>query len=905
MRRLRNRRNGVSPVPKKGNEKSSARHELDAFDRQVEAALEHFSEPTWLGEHSPLAAPYFLGEDAPTLAGAPAGAGLAARQRGEQLRTFLLDCAARQDAELRALLQVTYFARNPAHDNVALALALSMSDRTFYRARSLAIKALGQTLHTTVSPPVRLERPATGLVVGRERLLAQALAQLHDGRSVYLSGPSGVGKSTTAAALARVWQTIDPAGRAFWYTLRDHANDHIASLLFVLAWFLRTAGAGNTWRQLVADRTVVDLEQALSLLRYDLESLQGSPLLFCIDDMDVLTDEQTEHVQILDVLESLHAYAPLLLVGQRIVLATDEAIVLPGLDEEGAAALLAAGGCQPLPPNALAALVHGTRGHPALLRLIGALLRDGDDPAAALAELGHVPTIEAVFHRIWRRMDSEERALALQLSVFRTPVPADAWSAKGNEGNTVKRLAARGLLAEDQQGAIALQPHLRPLLYDRIPPEARPHLHARASEVRATRAEYTRAVEHAIAARRPAHAVWLWFEHRHSEIDRGQGPLALQLLRQISLADLPVPGDRTALQLARSELHQLAGHAEEALAELRTVAERVGRSELAAYVAYATAEAEEMAGQLEQALEHYRSAIELYVGLPAQHEVVAHLRISFLQMYRMHDVDAARREAIVARAKADAFLGDLEAMAGRYESALHMLHAAESALDQYGDDLATRSRVCTYLSTVYTRLGNHQRALDYLDRAIDCDHRRGDAVGPLYSRLNRAWVLKELGRLPESEEEARDALRAAERLQNGYLIAGLAAGVGEACLALGRLDQAEHFSLYSFQQEEIFFRAPACIVLAWVRTHQGRQSEAEQLFGAAIEHAQQIDDRATEAYAWRERGRAALHAGDAGGASRAMARAVQLYTEMGLAHEVRICDSLPGPANPAQTDAAA
>ena len=32
----------------------------DAFAHEVEIALEHFHDPTWLGQHSALAAPYFL-----------------------------------------------------------------------------------------------------------------------------------------------------------------------------------------------------------------------------------------------------------------------------------------------------------------------------------------------------------------------------------------------------------------------------------------------------------------------------------------------------------------------------------------------------------------------------------------------------------------------------------------------------------------------------------------------------------------------------------------------------------------------------------------------------------------------------------------------------------------------------
>jgi tetratricopeptide (TPR) repeat protein len=316
------------------------------------------------------------------------------------------------------------------------------------------------------------------------------------------------------------------------------------------------------------------------------------------------------------------------------------------------------------------------------------------------------------------------------------------------------------------------------------------------------------------------------------------------------------------------------------------VAEREGRTELAAYVRLMTAQAEEMAGQVEQALDSYRSAIDLYVGLAGQHEVVAHLRTSFLNMYRQHEVDDARRQAILARAKADAFLGDLEIMAGRYENALALLRAAEAALDQHGDDLTTRARICVYLSSVYLKTGQFDAALAAIDRAIECDRQRGDEVSPLYSRLNRAWVLKELGRLAESEREAREALRLAERVRNSYLIAGLAAGVAEACWAQEMWDEAERYAIYSMQQEEVFFRASACVVLAAVRSYQGRRAEAEQLFAAAVEHAQQIGDRLDEAYVWRERGRAALRAGGRAEAESSFARAEQLYSELGLAHEL-------------------
>lgn len=863
--------------------RSAPRIELDPFDRQVEAALELWRDPAQLGASSPLAAPYFLGQ----ALGGPAGAN--ARERGEALRSLLSAAAATLDAELRALLQITWFARNPAHDNVALALALHLSDRTFYRTRTLAIKALAQALQQQAAPAVRMERPLAGPLFGREALLQNALAALQQGHSLYLVGPSGVGKSALAVALAQRWAAT-PAHAPFWYPLRRHASDNAAGLLFLLGWWLHTLddAAGNTWRQLVADHTIIDLEQILSVLRFDLEQLRGRPLLFCFDDVDVLGEERVEHAHILRVLEVLRSHAPLLVNGQRQLLDADVTLVIGGLDAPATAAIFTAAGAAPPQGQALAALITATRGHPALLRLLAAMARSGDDLHGALADLGRMPSFEALFQRIWRQLSDAERALALQLAVFRRPAPLDAFR---DERATLDLLRERGLLADEDPATVALTPHLRRLFLKRAPAEILPLLHARAADTCAARAESTRAAEHALAANQPARAVWLWYANRRSEIDRGQAPHALELLRSISLDELPDARDRAALQLARTELYQLAGRADDAvdeLAQLRNRSRPGGRSGMDGWVQLLGAQAHELAGRTAQALESYRAAVELYTGLHDVREAEAHLRLSFLHMYRRHEVDAARREAILARAKADAFLGDLDVAAGRFEHALVSLDAAATALDAVGDDLTTRSRVCTYLATCYGRLGRFDQALAELDRAIDCDRRRGDSVAPLYSQLNRAWVLKEMGRAHESDAEARAALATAEQLRDAYLIAGLAAGVAEASWALGQIDEAERFCLYSLRQEEEFFRAPACLQMALVRLAQGRRREATDLHAAALDNCRQIGDRATEATIWRDWGRALLTTPDSSSneAQAALAQAAQLFTELGLTHEL-------------------
>ncbi|MGH2543118.1 MAG: hypothetical protein ACRDIB_09985, partial [Ardenticatenaceae bacterium] len=59
-----------------------------AFEAELRLALSHYHEPQWLAEHSPLAAPYFLGE---TLQSDPATGRL--RAPGEQLQAVLYDSA--------------------------------------------------------------------------------------------------------------------------------------------------------------------------------------------------------------------------------------------------------------------------------------------------------------------------------------------------------------------------------------------------------------------------------------------------------------------------------------------------------------------------------------------------------------------------------------------------------------------------------------------------------------------------------------------------------------------------------------------------------------------------------------------------------------------------------------------
>ena len=236
----------------------------DPFARAVEAALEHVGDPAWLGEQSPLAAPYFLGAavTASSRDDSPA-------DRGRALQALLATSATKLDAEQQTLLNTSFFRRDVALNNTGVAMALSLSETTYYRRRASAIEALADEANRNAAPPWRFDMPRTHPLINRDRLRQDCIALLRENHTVALSGAGGIGKTALGAAVARA------TGDAFWFTVRPGLNDHLNGFVFALAHFLRGHDAPATWRQLVADRGVVDPARALGVLRHDLASTAG------------------------------------------------------------------------------------------------------------------------------------------------------------------------------------------------------------------------------------------------------------------------------------------------------------------------------------------------------------------------------------------------------------------------------------------------------------------------------------------------------------------------------------------------------------------------------------------------------------------------------------------------------
>ncbi len=540
----------------------------DLFIDAIEQALEHDADAAWLGLNSPLAAPYLLGS------ALPAGHRDSPAARGNTLRALLREAVKTIDPDHQHLLRVSFFERNRSQNINGVAMALAMSRAAYYRRRATALQAIAQSFMRLLTPALRLELPAPRMLIGRNKEVADSLAALQAGNTIALIGNSGVGKTTLGTAIAQQWQNKHedaPAPKpspmerkvgsnVFWFTLRPPLNDRLSSVVFALACFLQAHGAAGTWRQLVADQGALIPERILGLLRHDLAQVHDAGVLLCFDEVDLLRPEHDDHAQIIQLIESMRPFAPILLIGQQLIVTPERYFLLTGLSVEEAGALISRGNAQLSEPD-IQKLHAATRGNAALLTLFAALVQSGEAAATALRELEASPSMTVLMRRIWLRLKDDERDVLSALAVHRAAAPADAW--KGQRA-VIQRLIDRDLIREDQNGVLALPAWVREYTLANTPADARIALHLQAARQYETRGEPTPAAWHYIQGRQPAMAVWLWFNHREQETLRGHAPAALDIFSDVTSDDLPDEEDRRALALLRAEWLKLAGVADQA-----------------------------------------------------------------------------------------------------------------------------------------------------------------------------------------------------------------------------------------------------------------------------------------------------------------------------------------------------
>jgi tetratricopeptide (TPR) repeat protein len=877
------------------------------YFEQVKVALNHYADVAWLGEHSPLAAPYFLGA---ALQGAPptaSGRGTVLQQAIDRSLESLWGGPLPPDAPTMLagvaeeaaqgvggryhclILELNYcrqcFKPAPKSQAEIYNDILHISRPTHDRHLAEAVARLGEVLLQRLRPTIRPEQPhLPNHLIGRDALLAQVLDDLHAGRSVSLTGAGGVGKTSLAALAGERW----PSPAVFWFTLRPTFNDQLDSLIFALGHFLHEQGASTLWQQLVADGgRFKESSLALGLARRDLAALTGRPLL-CFDELDFLRPSIADqpnprHVQLLEFIDSLRTHTPLLLIGQRAFWESDVNYVVAELTLAGVAALLHELGV-PATATDQARLHAYTAGNPRLVALCAALYwaNPSESFSALLDELPQAPALLPLWQRLERRLPAEERRLAGALSVYRTPAPADVWSAPDQpDAQALHELIERRLVLADAHGGVALLPALRQVIYDELPLETREHYHLQAATSRAERGEYTAAAYHLQQGDQPDAAVTLWYANRAGEINRGQAGAALGIFEQISLRRLPAKS-QTILRLLRSELYQLTGEPEKVIETLGGVT-WPAQAETSVDAALLLGKALDQQGRADAALATYGRGLETAAGL-LNKMVQLHVQRSLTYLHE-RTMSEAWREVQIARYVAENMLGTMHEQSGQLDAAREHYEAA-LAMAQASQYLVGVAKTYHNLGNLAVRKVEVEQAITYYNQAMSTHQQLGDRFSIEIARSGLAAAYLQAARYQETMPPARQALTFFQAMGDSFWIALNASNLAEAATALGELAEAESYAQLVLTQEQPHSHPYALFTLGRVREQQQRMTEAELYLRQARQVAEMNGDRYLLAYVWEALGQVYQTTGNFPAARAMFEQAHEAFQTLRIANKV-------------------
>ncbi len=848
-----------------------------SFAIEVEQALKHFADPQWLGEESPLASPYFLGNRLPTTA-------IDAQGRGQFLQTILETATAQLQgryAERYQIILREYYFNNRTVKEVCR--QISLGHNSFHLSRNDAIEALSSQLITQMNPALRLETPPHyGRIFERDEMIEQSLQAIQQNKTVSLIGSGGIGKSTLGSYLAM------QAGRPyFWYTIRRGLNDQMESLLFALGYFLHNCGSSTLWLELVAEGSRLKPERLLAIVRYALEELTVIPLL-CIDEADQLIPaEDANHVPIARLLESLRGLAPMLIMGQQPRIETDYFFTLLGISQEATLRWLTEAG-HPQSTDVVAQLHAYTQGNPRLLELSLMLLERGETSKALLETLVAQPSVEFLLGRILQKLTETERALMMELAIFRRAAPADMWQ-QTEVKQALSTLTTLRLVYHDRAGGVSLLPVYRALLARRIPERKRRTLHNQVAERRARYGDYTAAAYHLVAAGHASQAIQLWYVHRQSQVSQGQAQNALLIFQEIASENLPDNIQET-LTLIRSELLHLTGNDNKAIEDINSI---LWQTPLLAI------DAHYLAGRLANDQSDFTKAEEAFAEALALHETVIAARASNIHCVlgwrhlRERKISHALEEAERARYEIAQFDGEIQREIANYAKAEELFLTALQIAEGL-DDRAAIAKTANSLALLYLFQAKTALAKTYLEKAAENYERLGKVMQLASLQINWAVVHNLAGEYHQALAAAQLARIRLARFgpilprQQALILQALA----EANFGLDNLNEAAMYTQQVVELEEYEVLVDAYCLFGQIQARRQQWEEAIELVQLAIRMATTNQDSYYIGYGWRVLGQIYLDAERHAAAQDALSNALAQFTDLNLSYEIAKVDQL-------------
>jgi len=294
----------------------------------------------------------------------------------------------------------------------------------------------------------------------------------------------------------------------------------------------------------------------------------------------------------------------------------------------------------------------------------------------------------------------------------------------------------------------------------------------------------------------------------------------------------------------------------------------------------------QMQGRIAQALARYREGLQALTDAGPRQAERLHAKIGYVYLSRLRDLDQAREEALIAMSQAANFRGLVEEEAGQYGEALRHYQAALSLAEEMRHGASVHAATQSHLGHLFMRLGDAEQAITNLTQSLDYARRAGEPVNGLYDALNLSSAYVVAGQFERALALAYESLESAEAMKHVFLAASFAASAAEACLRLGRMDEAEQFAYRALREEEESHRPYVLTTLGGVAQARGDFKQAESVLTEAISSSQVSADRYAEAHAWLALARCREATGDAA-AREAWSRALALSEQLGLTAEAQ------------------
>ncbi|MDM8519956.1 tetratricopeptide repeat protein [Anaerolineales bacterium HSG6] len=752
---------------------------------------------------------------------------------------------------------------------------------TFYRKKEKALAEFSRLLLQHLKLPLRVEPPQAPPLFGRETLIMDCRAEIVADKKIGLYGISGVGKTALSGYLAN-----SLAFPPFWFSFQLGLNDHLAGLLFVLGHFLQQQltrhekPSSSLFTMLMITDKDLKLELVLDMISQDLSHLTDNPPLFCFDEVDLLRPADLKnHAQIFTFLEEFaQLSSPMLFVGQHISLALDVYHLLEGLPNPAIQQLLTKHKIS-LSTSDMNRLQTFTQGNPRLLELF-ITLHEIDQPLTELlGSLTETPSVEVLLNRVWQRLDSDEAALLLLLSVIRRPIPLPDVQNLSSP-NTVLSLLNRHLLQQSKHGALSLSQTFREIIYSQLPIEEKQLFHLKVAEIRAAYGEMTAASYHFHMGDKPELAVWLWYQHRQSEINQGQGTVALLLFEAIPLSRL-TPKTQDALSIIRAELYKLVGSYDMVRHTLRGTFR--GSRILKAQAKRLEGDVAELQSYYGRAIQAYQEGLETVEQL-AYEKTIFHKNLSWGHL-RERDLETAWYQAQLARYEAENMQGDIQMKRGNFSEA-----------ETYFSSALTLARSINYQEGIAKSCDGLGVLFGYMERFAEAETMLKEAetiflkTGRL-TKLANTYTNRTLHNLLAENFElvielGQKALDLFIQLDETDGMTACRQNMSEAYFGLGRLDEAEQLAWQVIQAEEQEHLPDGLRVFGEVQFKRGNLSEARKYIQESINMAQQNQDQYLEAYGWRALGQVHQAAEKHHDAAQAFEQAVTLFEAIGVTSEV-------------------